>query len=96
MSGKIYTRTMDDAVKVSDPMDKRVKETEFCLTAHVHFMATDMNEAMAKLAEYFANSAGTPDCHGSKDKTFHAGTMTVGRASSLHATLLEPDPEVTH
>lgn len=91
MSGKIYNRTMDDGFAVTDPRDRQV---EFCLTAHVHFMARDMNEAMSKLAEYFARSAGKDE--GDKDKTFHAGTMTVGKSAALHSPLMECNSEVTH
>lgn len=91
MSGRVFTRTMDDGVKITDPLDQRerVVEQEFCLHAHAHFMARNLDDAMAKLAAHFAEQARSDE----GGKTFHAGQVTVGYSRSIHA---EPVSEATH
>jgi hypothetical protein len=90
MSGKIYTRTMDDVATIQDPDDRREIQHEFCLTAHVHFTARTTSEAMSKLAQYFGAVAFSDDDSHDADKMFHAGSMTIAKATHVHVPDAKP------
>lgn len=86
----IIRKTVDDGFAVTDPDDPRPEERlqEFCLSAHVHFLARDLEHAVELLALHFVR-VGAQDPEASE--IFHAGTMTLARREAIHGT-----PEARH
>lgn len=86
---RVITKTIDDGFNVTDPDDRQEPLEEFCLVAHVHFLAPTVEEAVRLLAMYFAALA-----RGEREKAgnlFHAGQLTLARREELHDT-----PEARH
>jgi len=89
MSGKVYSRTVDSVVDVTDPLD-RSREQEYCLVAHAHVKASNLQEAIQKIATHFAN-VGDGDAN-----VFYAGHVTVRPVQEMHRGIPAAVRGVTH
>lgn len=77
----IHERIVSDGIDVADDSTKPVEVPRmFCWTGHVHFVATSLEDARAKLAAYF-NARLTDE---SADQMFEEGQMTLGAALVVH------------
>jgi len=82
---KIYSKTVGDEVKVDDATTEKPLKT-FCLVAHAHLEATDVDDALRQIAEHLFAAINGDETDG----PFIMGDFQLRLASQAHEIFKMP------
>lgn len=86
---KTYTKTIGDEVRVDDAtVEKPLKE--FCLVAHAHLQATDIDHALRLIAEHLIAAAVGDE----SDGPFIMGDFQLRLAAQAHEVFKNHSTEI--